>query len=31
MIEECKKFEDLEIRLVAFDEKLYQAFKKFES
>lgn len=31
MIEECKKFEDLEIKLVAFDEKLYQAFKKFES
>jgi O-acetyl-ADP-ribose deacetylase (regulator of RNase III) len=31
MIEECKKFEDLEIRLVAFDENLYQAFKKFES
>ena len=31
MIEECKKFEDLEIRLIAFDEKLYQAFKKFES
>jgi O-acetyl-ADP-ribose deacetylase (regulator of RNase III) len=31
IIEECKKFEDLEIRLVAFDENLYQAFKKFES
>jgi len=29
MIEECKKFEDLEIRLVAWDENLYQAFKKF--
>lgn len=29
MIEECKKFEDLEIRLMAFDERLYQAFKKF--
>ena len=29
MIEECKKFEDLEIRLIAWDENLYQAFKKF--
>ena len=29
MIEECKKFDDLEIRLVAFDEELYNAFKKF--
>jgi len=31
MIEEFKNFEDLEIRVIAFDEKLYQAFKKFES
>ena len=29
MIEECKKYEDLEIRLIAFDEDLYKAFKKF--
>ena len=29
MIEECKKIEDLEIRLIAFNEELYQAFKKF--
>jgi O-acetyl-ADP-ribose deacetylase (regulator of RNase III) len=29
MIEECKKFEDLEIRLVAFDGKLHKAFKSY--
>ncbi len=29
MIKECKKFEDLEIRLIAFDENLYKAFKEF--
>ncbi len=29
MVEECKKFVDLEIRLIAFDDKLYKAFKKF--
>ena len=29
MVEECKKFRNLEIRLVAFDEKLYNAFKKY--
>ncbi|MGC8812568.1 MAG: macro domain-containing protein [Candidatus Aenigmatarchaeota archaeon] len=28
MVEECKKFEELEIRLVAFDESLYKAFKE---
>jgi O-acetyl-ADP-ribose deacetylase (regulator of RNase III) len=27
MLEEFKKFEDLEIRVIAFDEKLYNAFK----
>jgi len=31
MIEECKKFGDLEIRLIAFDEELYRAFEKFLS
>lgn len=29
MVEECKKFEDLEIRLIAYDDKLYDAFKKY--
>lgn len=28
MVKEFKKFKDLEIRVVAFDEELYQAFKK---
>jgi O-acetyl-ADP-ribose deacetylase (regulator of RNase III) len=28
MIKEFKKFKDLEIRIIAFDEELYQAFKK---
>jgi O-acetyl-ADP-ribose deacetylase (regulator of RNase III) len=28
MVEEFKKFKDLEIRLVALDEELYQTFKK---
>lgn len=27
MVEECRKFEDLEIRLIAFDEELYKAFR----
>jgi O-acetyl-ADP-ribose deacetylase (regulator of RNase III) len=29
MVEECKKFDNLEIRLVAFDDELYRAFKEF--
>ncbi len=29
MVEECRKFKDLEIRLIAFDSALYKIFKKF--
>lgn len=29
MIEECKKFKGLDIRLIAFDDELYKAFKNY--
>ncbi|MEM5791026.1 MAG: macro domain-containing protein [Candidatus Aenigmatarchaeota archaeon] len=29
MIEECKKFKEMEIRLIAFNEALYESFRKF--
>lgn len=29
MVEECKRFKELEIRLIAFDDELYKAFRKF--